>query len=104
MSRTELIELLHRCAAQCNFCMIECLNEDDVSMMARCIELDVDCAELCSITAAFLARDSESSSTLAAVCGEVCQACADECAKHDADHCRKCAEVCAECAEACREL
>ncbi|WP_394345089.1 four-helix bundle copper-binding protein [Antarcticibacterium arcticum] len=27
--------------------------------------------------------------------------CAEECAKHDHEHCKKCAQVCNECAEAC---
>jgi hypothetical protein len=96
-----LAETLLLCAAECNRCFSECLNESDVSMMARCIELNTDCAELCFTTAAFLARDSESASTLLAICAEVCQACSDECAKHEVEHCQRCAAVCRECANAC---
>jgi hypothetical protein len=35
-------------------------------------------------------------------CIEICQRCADECGKHDHDHCQQCAEACRACVEACR--
>lgn len=101
--RSDLVLKLFYCVAECNKCMADCLNEEDVSMMARCIELDTDCAEICALTAGFLSRNSESADTLLALCGEICQACADECSKHEAEHCQRCAEVCSDCAEACRE-
>ncbi|MHB8898378.1 MAG: four-helix bundle copper-binding protein [Thermoguttaceae bacterium] len=36
--------------------------------------------------------------------GKTCDACADECEKHDMEHCRKCAEACRRCAEECRQM
>lgn len=99
--KRDLIETLLLCAAECNRCMAACLDEEDVSMMARCIELDVDCAELCTTTAGFVARNSESADTLVALCAEVCKACGDECIKHEAEHCQQCAAVCHECASIC---
>jgi hypothetical protein len=98
-----LINKLNECATECNRCFASCLEEEDVSMMARCIELDIDCSEICNLTSSFLSRDSESSSTLLALCGEICRACADECAKHEVDHCQRCAKVCNECAKMCEE-
>lgn len=98
-----LIQLLLKCVIECNKCMADCLNEEDVSMMARCIELNTDCAEICALTAGFLSRNSETGSTLVALCGEICDACADECSKHDSEHCLRCAMVCKDCAEACLE-
>ena len=35
-------------------------------------------------------------------CASVCDACADECERHDHDHCKLCAEMCRECARDCR--
>jgi hypothetical protein len=101
--RDLLIQKLLNCVSECNKCMSDCLNEEDVSMMARCIELNTDCAEICALTASFLARNSESADTLLALCGEICQACGDECAKHEANHCLKCSAICHDCAEACQE-
>ncbi len=101
----QLIAALNNCAAECNHCATACLDEQDVKMLARCIKLDIDCADICSLTAALIARGSEHGSHLLKECAEVCNACADECEKHAAmgmEHCRACAEACRTCADACR--
>lgn len=97
----EIINQLNNCSTECNYCYNECLNEKDVSMMAACIKLDRDCAEICQLTASMLARGSEHGLHLLKECAEICNACADECEKHDNEHCKHCAEVCRKCAEAC---
>lgn len=33
-------------AAECNHCATACLEEQDVAMLAKCIKLDIDCAEI----------------------------------------------------------
>ena len=98
-----LIKKLNECVTECHRNISACLEEEDVSMMARCIELNIDCSEICSVTAAFVARNSESTATILALCGEICKACGDECQKHDADHCQRCATICFECAQMCEE-
>lgn len=97
-----LLEALNNCAAACNHCATACLDEQDVKMLARCIKLDFDCADICLLTASFVARDSEHANHLLKECAEICEACAEECEKHThMEHCRKCAEACRHCAEAC---
>ena len=97
-----LLEALNNCAATCNHCATACLDEQDVKMLARCIKLDFDCADICLLTASFVARDSEHANHLLKECAEICEACAEECEKHThMEHCRKCAEACRHCAEAC---
>ena len=73
-------------------------------MMAKCIALDMDCADICAPTAAAMARDSEHVAHLCRVCAEICEACGAECEKHEADHCQKCAEACKRCAQECRKM
>jgi len=51
-------------------------------MMARCIELDRDGADICSLAAQFMSRGSKFAGKICALCAEICQACGDECAKH----------------------
>ena len=100
----ELLEALSNCAAECHHCAVACLQEQDTKMLERCIRLDLDCAEICKLTASFVARDSEYANYLLKECGEICEACAQECEKHAAhgmEHCRTCAEACRQCAEAC---
>ncbi|WP_371816090.1 four-helix bundle copper-binding protein [Exiguobacterium sp. s181] len=72
--------------------------------MAECIRLDRDCSEICSLLVQTISRNSSNIDVLARSCVEICERCADECSKHDHDHCKKCAEACNECAKICRKL
>src|ERR1700681_4968379 len=61
------IEACNTCADACDYCSIACLQEDDVKMMAECIRLDLDCAAICRLAAAYIARE---------YAGNVCNVCA----------------------------
>lgn len=98
------IEACNACAAACNHCAASCLREEDVKAMTRCIALDIDCAQICALAAATMARAGESAKTVCTACAEVCQACADECAKHEMAHCQECARACNHCANECRKM
>lgn len=98
------IEACHVCAAYCDRCATSCLQEDDVKMMAECIRLDMDCAAVCRLAGGYMARDSKFARQICDLCADICQACGDECAKHEADHCQKCAEACKRCADECRKM
>jgi hypothetical protein len=90
------------CADACDFCAAACLREPDATAMARCIALDIDCAQLCRVAAGFMARGSESAADLCQMCAEVCDLCAGECGKHPMQHCQDCAAACKRCADECR--
>ena|SRR5829696_9223564 len=97
-----LIDVLAKCAAECNHCAIACLDEQDVKMLTRCIKLDIDCAEICKLAASYVSRGSEHTQHILNECAEICDACAEECEKHShMEHCRKCAGYCRHCAEVC---
>lgn len=98
---TQLLSILADCAAACNRCSTACLGEDDVRKMAQCIRLDMDCAQACTTTAAFVARNSDHAKHLLKECAEICGKCAAECEKHNVDHCQQCAQACRKCQEAC---
>ncbi|MFP7484362.1 four-helix bundle copper-binding protein [Priestia filamentosa] len=99
-----IIETLHECMSTCNHCYDACLKEDDVKMMAQCIHLDRECADICAYLEQALGRGTPFVPELAQVCADICEACGTECKKHDHDHCQKCAEVCFKCAEECKKL
>jgi hypothetical protein len=85
--------------------MSACLKEDDVKMLTDCIQLDVDCAEICTLTAGLLSRGSRHADHLLQACADICNACAEECSKHShMDHCKACADTCKKCAAACDQL
>ena len=98
------IAACHACAVACDRCADACLHESNVHAMTDCIALDIDCAEICRLAAAFMARNSKMVSSICNTCVEVCERCQDECAKYQMDHCKACLEACRRCAEECRAM
>jgi hypothetical protein len=97
----ECIENCQETVEVCEWCADECLGDE---AMEECARLCRDVADLVSMHARFMARNSEYSGKLAELCVDACEACAAECERHDADHCQVCAEVLRECAESCRTV
>jgi hypothetical protein len=113
INRTVLVEALqtlHDCALTCTSCADACLAEKNVQNLTRCIRLNLDCADVCAVTARLLERQTEPNDPLLRrqleVCQAVCQACGTECEHHahHHEHCRVCAEACRACAEACHAV
>lgn len=98
------IEACNNCANACDMCAAACLQEQDVKRMARCIALDVDCAELCRVAAGMMSRGSESASAICQACADLCDMCGEECGKHPMQHCQACAAACRRCADECRRM
>lgn len=98
------IEACSNCAIVCQTCATACLHEDNVKMMARCIALDMDCADICAMATAAMARNSEFAKEICKLCATICRACGEECGKHEHDHCQECAKACMACAEACEKM
>ena len=99
----ELIRKLLDCALACEHCATSCLQEEDVKMMAGCISLDRDCSDICFQAARLLQRDSRIACQYLLLCEEICRMCAEECHKHEAEHCQRCADACEACADVCHE-
>ena len=102
MKNQEILDTLSDCINHCNYCADACLGEDNVKMMVNCIRTDRACASVCTALADVLATGYNDVSDLVEYCARTCQACAQECEKHQHDHCQACAEACRKCAQACR--
>lgn len=98
------IEACDTCAAACDRCVSACLSEPRVQSMAKCIRLNADCASLCRLTSAALARQSHFAPEFCVLCARICDECADECSRHAPEHCGTCSDACRRCAEACRAI
>ncbi|HEY9064889.1 MAG TPA: four-helix bundle copper-binding protein [Burkholderiaceae bacterium] len=98
------IDACNVCADACDHCAASCLREQDVKSMAHCIALDLDCAAICRTAAGYMARGSEFARALCRLCGQICKACGEECAKHPMAHCQECARACRGCAEDCERM
>lgn len=101
---SECLRECNECAAACFQCAFACLKEEDPKSMIRCIALDMECADICRLAAASIARGDEYLKAVCSLCADACQTCAIECAKHAMDHCQRCAETCQRCADACRSM
>ena len=101
MRNEELLSTLGKCINSCNYCADACLDEDNVKMMKDCIRTDRVCAEVCSTLNQVLATGYKDVNGLLEYCIRVCNACAEECGKHEHQHCQDCAKACKECASAC---
>ena len=98
------IDQCYRCAAACDHCASACLTEENPGLMVDCIRTDLDCAAICRLAAAAMARGSDFARQICQLCAEICEQCAGICAKHDHDHCQECARACRRCAAECRTM
>ena len=92
------------CAAICTSCADACVAEE--MDMRQCVRSCLDCGDVCDMVMKVATRRTGSNEVVLRetlqFCVTTCDLCAEECAKHDNDHCRRCAEMCRECARDCR--
>jgi hypothetical protein len=103
----QCIEVCVLCEQSCAACADACLGEDDANHLRRCIRMNLDCADVCAATHRMLSRHYEPELALLdrqlELCAAACALCAEECRRHDHEHCRICAEMCERTEEECRQ-
>jgi len=105
----ECIDECFNCAQACAACADACLDEEEVQMLARCIRLNMDCSDICDVTAKILSRQTEPDEAIIRAqldaCRIACESCGSECTLHqdEHEHCRVCAEACRRCAQICEQ-
>jgi len=65
------IDACFACAEACDHCTASCLKEKDVQTTAHCVALDIDCAEICRLAAAYMSRQRVHARHLRAMRGRV---------------------------------
>lgn len=79
----ECIEACFGCAQACAAYADACLGEEDIQMLARCIRLDLDCADVCNATGKILSRqvafEPEMVGATLWACAEACRRCESAC-------------------------
>jgi hypothetical protein len=106
----DCIEACSACAQACTICADACLSEEQhLQQLVSCIRLNLDCADVCRVTAQLLTRpshrDAPALQAQLEACIQICRACADECAGHTSmQHCKICADLCRKCVEACEVM
>ena len=98
---------LGECEHVCLSCAAVCGGDDAIDRMRACVRLNLDCATICSATAAVVLQGTEISKAIVygqlRACAAVCGVCAELCANHakDYEYCRICADTCRNCQEKC---
>ncbi|HEY1119428.1 MAG TPA: hypothetical protein VGE43_17065, partial [Acidimicrobiales bacterium] len=69
----EVLHHLEECAQTCTMCADACLAENMVAELRRCIRLNLDCADLCTTTAAVLGRQVEPDAATVRALIEACR-------------------------------
>ena len=91
------------CAAITNSCADACSAEQ--MDMRACIRRCSDCSDVCTafyrVATRRTAGDVGVIKSLLEACITACKVCAEECARHDNAHCRRCAQMCRECLDDC---
>ena len=98
------------CAQTCTSCANSDLAEPDVSELARCAALCIDCADVCLTTMRVLSRpfasDHRVTHHVLRACVLTCTSSAEECHIHAPHHhhCAVCEKACRACLQACEKL
>lgn len=108
----QCIDACAECAQACTQCADDCLSEQGHQHdLAKCIRLDLDCADICATTGRIVSRQTEYDANITRAmlqaCVAACTACGDECERHGQhgmEHCAVCARSCRTCADACEAL
>ncbi|MCL9682878.1 four-helix bundle copper-binding protein [Legionella maioricensis] len=94
------IEACLACATQCGHCETSCINEDKDKDMVGTFERDrKDCAQLCTLAAEMMTRESKYAQAICSLCAKACRDRA-----HHMEHCTWCAEACTRCAIECEKI
>lgn len=99
------------CATACTLCADDCLSEQNVAELVKCIRTDLDCADICATTGRVVSRQTEYDANITRsvleACITACRSCGEECRRHGEhgmEHCRICADECDRCRRACEAL
>jgi hypothetical protein len=100
------IQLCHDCHARCISMISHCLTLGGQYATPAHIRLLMDCAQICTATADYMARESSFHDRTCSLCSEICRRCAESCEQvgRDDQMVKQCAELCRRCAGSCERM
>jgi hypothetical protein len=110
-THVDCLDACTACAAVCNEAASHCLAQvqkgsTDKEHHAHAHHVTMDCAEVCALSAALVARQSMLMDLTCNACAEACRRCALECSKgqEDAEIMQDCARIWRECEKTCHAM
>ena len=103
---TQCIQLCQDCHTLCIRMIGHCLRLGGRHAAPDHIRLLMDCAQICTTTADYMARGSSFHDRTCSLCSEICRLCAESCEQLRGDDqlIKQCAEMCRRCAESCERM
>jgi hypothetical protein len=98
----ECIDACMKCMDACNYSYVSSLKEYDLAALRESIQLDRECADICSFAIQAMSRQSPFVVEILRLCADICERCADASSRHGLIHCQKCIDACRSAAMACR--
>lgn len=95
-----ILSTVQHCEAVCENTFTAVLGMCD-GQRATQLQLLRDCADICSLTAKYIARCSSFAKHQAHLCAMVCEMCGNHCLMHPDPQSQYCGRVCLECAKEC---
>ena len=93
------------CHRICEETITHCLHTGGAHADSDHIRMMMDCADICRVASDYMVRGSQFTSAIAALCADICEACAADCERfHDDAQMVACAQACRRCAQSCRQM
>lgn len=102
MNQAPIVDTIQNCEAVCEYTEYYVTQMAGASQRIEQQRLLRDCADICALTAKYLARCSVFSKHLAALCAQICEVCGCHCLQHPDEQSQLCGQVCLHCAQECK--
>jgi hypothetical protein len=103
-SHMGVVKTVQDCEVVCEQMTTILKSKPDVQNRIRQLMLLRDCADICALTAKYIARRSPFAKHMAGLCATVCQVCGTECSRFPDAESQHCAQVCWHCAQVCQSF
>lgn len=99
-----LLNTINNCENICEHMVTHVTHLGDIHMRRVQLQLLRDCADICTITAKFIARNSMFSKFITNICAYICEVCGTECFRFRDPESQHCGRICHHCARECRRF
>ncbi|GAA0440300.1 MAG: four-helix bundle copper-binding protein [Bacillota bacterium] len=100
----KIIKTIQHCEAVCESTIYTILQMDSSSHRNEQLRLLRDCADICTLTAKSIARNSYFAKSIASLCAQICEVCGNHCLQHPDQQSQYCGKTCLHCAQECRNF
>lgn len=101
-SHAGVLKTVQDCEAMCEHMTTFLKGKPNVHTRIRQLNLLRDCADICGLTAKYIARNSIFAKHIAHLCAGICEVCGNECLRFPDPESQQCGHICLNCAMACR--